>query len=59
MSLNATYKEYSYNDLARPAFFQNLTYQVDAKQIRFKNFLIQIHDVTNEQITYTVLKDGL
>lgn len=59
VSLNATYKEYSVNDQARPAFFQNLTYQANAKQIRFKNFVIQIHDVTNEQITYTVLEDGL
>lgn len=59
VSLNTTYKEYSYNDLARPAFFQNLTYQANAKQIRFKDFLIQIHNVTNEQITYTVLEDGL
>jgi len=59
VSLNTTYKEYSYNDLARPAFFQNLTYQANAQQIRFKDFLIQIHDVTNEQITYTVLEDGL
>ena len=59
VSLNTTYKEYSYNDLARPAFFQNLTYKTNAKQIRFKNFLIQIHNVTNEQITYTVLEDGL
>jgi len=59
VSLNATYKEYSSSDLARPAFFQNLTYQANAKQIRFKDFLIQIHNVTNEQITYTVLEDGL
>jgi len=59
VSLNATYKEYSYNDLARPAFFQNLTYQTNANQIRFKGFVIQIHNVTNEQITYTVLEDSL
>jgi len=59
VSLNTTYKEYSYNDDARPAFFQNLTYQSNAKQIRFKDFLIHIHNVTNEQITYTVLEDGL
>lgn len=59
ISLNATYKEYSASDLARPAFFQNLTYQANAKQIRFKDFLIQIYNVTNEQITYTVLEDGL
>lgn len=59
VSLNITYREYTGNDLARPAFFQNLTYNVDAKQIRFKDFLIQIHDVTNENITYTILEDGL
>lgn len=59
ISLNATYKEYSASDLARPAFFQNLTYQANAKQIRFKDFVIQIHSATNEKIIYTVLEDGL
>lgn len=59
VSLNATYKEYTVNDLARPAFFQNLTYQAGAKQIRFKDFIIQVHNATNEQITYTVSADGL
>ncbi|MEN6489540.1 MAG: hypothetical protein ABFD66_11805 [Smithella sp.] len=59
VSLNATYKEFTPNDIARPAFFQNLTYKADAKQIRFKDFLIQIHEATNEKIVYTVLKDGL
>ncbi|MCE5210481.1 MAG: hypothetical protein LLG40_02885 [Deltaproteobacteria bacterium] len=59
VSLNTTYREYSNTDMARPAFFQNITYQPNAKQIRFKNFVIQIHNVTNEQITYTVLEDGL
>jgi hypothetical protein len=58
ISLNTTYKEYSVNDLARPAFFQNITYQADAKQIRFKDFVIQIHDATNEKITYTIHEDG-
>ena len=59
VSLNITYREYTGDDRARPAFFQNLTYNADAKQIRFKDFLIQIHDVTNEKITYTILEDGL
>ena len=59
ISLNVMYKEYTVKDLARPSFFQNLTYQPNAKQIRFKDFLIQIHNVTNEQITYTILEDGL
>jgi hypothetical protein len=59
VSLNMTYREYTKDDLAKPAFFQNITYKADAKQIRFKDFLIQIHDVTNENITYTILEDGL
>jgi hypothetical protein len=59
VSLNMIYREYSANDFARPAFFQNLTYQVNAKQIRFKDFVIQIHSATNEKIAYTVLEDGL
>jgi len=59
VSLNTTYREYTSDNLARPAFFQNLTYQANAKQIRFKDFVIQIHNVTNEQITYTILEDGL
>lgn len=59
VSLNMTYKEFTGDDIARPSFFQNLTYNANAKQIRFKNFLIQIHDVTNEKITYTILEDGL
>ncbi len=59
ISLNFTYREFTAEDLARPAFFQNLTYQANAKQIRFKDFVIQIHNVSNEQITYTIIEDGL
>jgi len=59
VSLNFTYREYTPDNLARPAFFQNLTYQASAKQIRFKDFVIKIDDVSNEKITYTVLEDGL
>jgi hypothetical protein len=59
VSINAIYREYTPTDLARPAFSQNITYQADAKQIRFKDFVIKIDDISNEQITYTVLEDGL
>jgi hypothetical protein len=59
ISLNFTYREYTPDNLARTAFFQNITYQADAKQIRFKDFIIRIEDVSNEKITYTVLEDGL
>lgn len=59
VSINATYREYTSGDLAKPAFYQNLTYQADAKQIRFKDFVIKLHDVSNEKITYTILEDGI
>ena len=59
VSLNATYREYTPDDIARSAFFQDITYRADAKNIRFKDFEIQIHDASNEKITYTVLEDRL
>lgn len=59
VSINATYREYTSDDLAKTAFYQNLTYRADAKQIRFKDFVIKLHDVSNEKITYTILDDGL
>lgn len=59
VSLNVIYREYTPNDIARTAFFQNITYQADAKNIRFKDFEIKIHSASNEKIVYTVLKDGL
>mgnify|MGYP001769845131 CR=1 FL=1 len=58
VSLNLLYREYV-DDYARPAFSQHLTYQADAKQVRFQGFVIQVHSATNEQITYTILEDGL
>lgn len=59
VSLNVTYREYTSSDLAKPSFFQNVTYQANAKQIRFRDFVIKLHDVSNEMITYTILDDGL
>ena len=59
VSLNATYREYTTEDLARTAFYQNVIYRPDARDIRFKNFVIQIHDSSNEKITYTVHEDGV
>lgn len=59
VSLNIAYKEYTVNDLARPSYFQNLTYEANAKQIRFRNFVLQIHEATNGKLIYSVLEDGL
>lgn len=59
ISINITYKEYTADNLARPSFFQNLTYEANAKQIRFKDFILQINEATNENLDYTVIEDGL
>lgn len=53
-ALHITYREYSPEDLARTAFFQNLTYPSDAKVIRFKGYKILVDNATSESITFTV-----
>ncbi len=59
ITMNATYREYTPDDMARQAFYQNLVYQTTADIIRFRGFKIKVHEVTNEKITFTVLEDGL
>ncbi|MBN1382977.1 MAG: hypothetical protein JXA41_15030 [Deltaproteobacteria bacterium] len=58
-ALNITYREFTGDDIARPAFYQVITYSANAEQIRFKDFFIKIHSADNEKITYTVIADGL
>ncbi|MEI6207342.1 MAG: hypothetical protein WCP20_11200 [Desulfuromonadales bacterium] len=59
VTLNLSYREYTSDLLARPAFSQNLIYKTGADIIRFKNIKIQIYEVTNEKITYAVISDEL
>jgi hypothetical protein len=59
VSMNITYKEYSRNDYARPLFYQNLTFEPKAKQIRFKDFVIEILEANIDYIKYKILSDGL
>ncbi|MFQ5964680.1 MAG: hypothetical protein ACE5KZ_10375 [Candidatus Scalinduaceae bacterium] len=58
-SLHITYREYSPDNLARTAFFQDLIYPSDSKVIRFKDYKILVHDATSESITFTVVEEGL
>lgn len=53
--IKIAYREYS-NDLARPAFQQDLSYtlQDDATEVRFRKVVLTIISATNSQITYTV-----
>jgi hypothetical protein len=57
-SMNVLYREYSPDDLARTAFFQNLTYDRNASTIRFKGLRLQIHSANNERMEYTVVEDS-
>jgi hypothetical protein len=55
--LNFVYREYSRDDMARQAFFQNLTYAASEPTIRFRNLRLRIDRVNNEGITYAVVGD--
>lgn len=57
-SITITYREYTSDNIARPAFYQNLVYDVNQKQIRFRNLQILVHNASNEKISYTVLSDS-
>lgn len=56
-SLLFTYREFSPEGQARTAFYQNLTYDAKATTIRFKQFRIQVHAASGEEIEFTVLED--
>lgn len=57
--INLTYREFSPEGLARVAFFQNLTYPSNAKSITFKQLRIAVDKASAEDITFTVVSDGL
>ncbi len=59
VTLSMTYREFTIDDMARPSFYQNIVYETNAKQIRFKDTLLDVLEVTNEKIVYKVIKDGL
>ena len=57
-TITALYREYSPDDLARPAFYQNLTYEKDARFIRFRDIRIEVVNADNEGMTFVVVSDG-
>lgn len=61
--INLLYREFSntrYGQMARPAFDQNLTYDLNkSKVIRFRELEIEVIDAMNDIITFRVLEDGL
>ncbi len=54
-----TYREYTRDDVARPAFFQNVVYETNAKQLRYKDIKIDMLEATNEKVIYSIVEDGL
>lgn len=57
-SLTFSYREYTRADLARPAYYQELTYPANSEFIRHKSLRIRVVEATNEAITYVVVEDG-
>lgn len=58
-SMNLLYREYTKDNMAREAFYQNLTYPLTTKTIRFKAIQIAVAEVTDDHIRYSVTTDGL
>ena len=58
-SLNLLYREYTPQDLARPAFTQNLTYDRNSASLRFREVQISVLSADNEAIRYVVQADGM
>jgi hypothetical protein len=55
--LTFMYREFSKDDLARQAFFQQLTYSASEPIFRFRNLRVRVDRISNEGLTYTVLED--
>jgi hypothetical protein len=58
-SIIINYREYTSDDIARPAFYQNLVYESKSEYIRFKNIRIRVYEATNEKIVYTMRDDEM
>jgi len=58
-SITMSYREYTSDNLARPAFYQNVIYDSKKERIRFRDTVIAVHSVTNEKIEFTVISDNL
>ena len=53
------YREYTPDNLARPAFSQNLTYNLaEAKEIRFRKLQMLVVESTNEKIKLKIVSDS-
>ena len=53
-AVRLTYREYAPGDLTHPASFQDLTYNLSDKSVRFKNVLLEIESADNQTIRFRV-----
>ena len=58
-SIRLLYREYTPDDLIRPAFTQELTYEDGAPEIAFRGIRIRVEEATSSGIRYVVLADGV
>ena len=54
-SLRFQYREYTSEDMARPAYSQDLTYPTTSNTIRFRGLTIEVQRVGNDDMTYRVV----
>ncbi len=52
--IHLLYREYTFENMARKAFSQELVYPVKSKQIRFRNYSIKVINNSPSQLTYIV-----
>jgi hypothetical protein len=57
-SINLLYREYTPDDLAKPAFTQTLTYDRSSSAIRFRDLQIEVLGASNESMRFVVKADG-
>ena len=56
-TIRLQYREFTDDNMARQAFFQDLTYPISAKQIRFKHIVLDVISVGSDRIEFRVVSD--
>lgn len=55
--ISLLYREYTFENMARSDFKQELVYPINSKEIRFRNYQIQLDSVSSSEIKYTVISE--
>jgi hypothetical protein len=55
--IHVLYREYTFENVARQAFSQELVYPANSGQIRFKNYVFDVKNVTSSEITVVITQD--